>query len=187
MRTEAPGQQEPRWSCAFLLPWPGGWGWLGLMMDLSIQWGSGGGAQVAQSGERRTQEQEADGSPLSTERPGQTDSMSVSRGTELPLIQGWSVEVPTEEQGEVGVGCWGPAQPWGACGTGPGRESWQRDGRELEANECSFPILGIPLVTSVGKDLPRSHGAQPLHPEFLASNAQNLGASVRTCLSMDCG
>lgn len=156
-------------------------------MDLSIQWGSGGGAQVAQSGERRTQEQEADGSPLSTERPGQTDAMSVTRGMELPLIQGWSVEVPTEER-ERWVWGAGVLHSHGEpVALATGRESWQRDGRELEANECSFPILGIPLVTSVGKDLPRSHGAQPLHPEFLASNAQNLGASVRTCLSMDCG
>lgn len=187
MRIEVFGQQESRWFCAFFLFWFGGWGWLGLMMDFSIQWGSGGGVQVVQLGERRIQEQEVDGLFLSIERFGQIDFMSVSRGTELFLIQGWLVEVSIEEQGEVGVGCWGFVQLWGVCGIGFGRESWQRDGREFEVNECLFFILGIFLVISVGKDLFRFYSVQFLYFEFLVLNVQNLGVSVRICFFMDCG
>lgn len=63
---------------------------LGLRMDLSLQPGSRGGTQVAQSGDRWTQEQETDRSPLST-RGTWTDrfTVNVAQGMLLLVIQGW--------------------------------------------------------------------------------------------------
>lgn len=69
-------------------------------MDLDLQLGSGGGTQGAQS--------EAGVRQVTTEHKTDLDrqTVNVAQSTELPLIRGQRAEVPTEEEGVVGVQSW---------------------------------------------------------------------------------